>query len=145
MDYNIRRPKAVLIIGLVALVAGFPSAYSLEIFNNQDWVWGIGLLLSGFFFIFFVLKFGVVNFKEQILEYQKKNLFFNQRVLKFLFSFMVFEFLVMCTWWFFQSVSWYPRSWWNPVEEFTIGTCIFQWTLLIMTGIIFNRKLSAFE
>ena len=145
MDYNIRRPKAVLIIGLVALVAGIPSAYSLKIFNNQDWVWGIGLLLSGFFFIFFVLKFGVINFKEQILEYQKKNLFFNQRFLKFLFLFMVFEFLVMCAWWFFQSVTWYPRSWWNPVEEFTIGTCILQWTLLILTGIVFNRKLSAFE
>ncbi len=145
MDYKIKRSVSVLVIGLVALVAGFPSAYSLKIFNNQDWVWGIGLLLSGFFFIFFVLKFGVHKFKEHILEYRKKSLLFNNRFLKLLFYFMVLEFLLMVAWWAFQSVNWYPESWWNPVQEFTIGTCLLQWFILIMIGIAFNRRLSIFK
>ena len=72
MDYKISRKTSVSILVIVALIAGFPSAYSLKVFNNQDWVWGTGLLLSGFFFIFFVFNFGSKRFVEKILDQKKK-------------------------------------------------------------------------
>ena len=142
MDYNISRKISLSIIVTVALFAGFPSAYSIKIFNNQDWVWGVGLLLSGFFFIFFVLKYKPGKFLADFLELRKQSLFLNQRGVHILFGFMVIEFLVMCTWWFLQSVNWYPDTWWNPFLEFSVGTCLLQWALLILIGILFNRKIS---
>jgi NSS family neurotransmitter:Na+ symporter len=142
MDYNISRKTSVTILVTVALIAGFPSAYSLKVFNNQDWVWGIGLLLSGFFFIFFVFKFGVRKFVQQILDQKKKSLLLNHSILKIIFAFMIIEFLIMCAWWFLQSVNWYPDTWWDPFQEFTVGTCLFQWLLVILIGILFNRKIS---
>ena len=142
MDYKITRKTSVSIIVIVALIAGFPSAYSLKVFNNQDWVWGIGLLLSGFFFIFFVFKFGTKQFVEQILDQKKKSLLFNHGVIKIIFGFMVIEFLVMCAWWFLQSVNWYPDTWWDPFQEFTVGTCLLQWLMIILIGVLFNRKIS---
>lgn len=39
---------------------GLPSALSPAIFLNQDWVWGIGLTVSGGFFAFAALRIGAV-------------------------------------------------------------------------------------
>ena len=145
MDYGMLRKIAVTILCLIAVLIGFPSAYSLRFFNNQDWVWGVGLLLSGFFFIFFILKFGIKEFRDKILEYRGRSLLMTGNFLNFLFSLMVFEFLIMFAWWFIQSMSWYPEKWWDPFEEFTIGTCMFQWIILIGIGMLFNNKLSSFS
>ena len=143
MDYGLPRKKAVTITGFAAVLFGIPSALSLKFFNNQDWVWGIGLLLSGFFFIFFVLKLGAKNY---IIQFLKEHLdSFEKHILKLkiLAVLMIFEFVFMLIWWFIQSTNWYPKTWWHPFEEFSLGTCLFQWTLLVLLGILLTSKLSS--
>jgi len=142
MDYQIERKLSVLIVIAITFLAGIPSALNLKIFNNQDWVWGVGLLISGFFFIFFVLKYGIVRFRKEMLDYPVENIILNNRTIISLFLVMVIEFTLMFIWWFSESVSWYPQTWWNPFDEFTIGTCIMQWGVLLLFGIIFNNKLA---
>jgi NSS family neurotransmitter:Na+ symporter len=142
MDYGYKRGKAVVGVGTVALIAGFPSAYSLKFFNNQDWVWGVGLLLSGFFFITFILRYGIENFKRDILEYSGKHFLLRTEVLTILFYFISVEFVVMFLWWILQSVRWYPQNWWNPLEEFSFGSCLLQWGIIVCIGLLFNKKLS---
>jgi NSS family neurotransmitter:Na+ symporter len=144
-DYRMARRKAIFLVSGITLVAGIPSAYSLKVFNNQDWVWGLGLLLSGLFFIFFVIKYGIRDFKNQIIDAPKKSLFFRREFLNFIFILMFIEFLIMFIWWLLQSLSWYPETWWDPFAEFTIGTCLLQWLLIISVGLIFNKRLSVFE
>jgi len=143
MDYYISRKIAVVIIMVITFFAGLPSALSLKFFNNQDWVWGIGLILSGFLFIYFVLRLRVFEYvKEFLSEYQ--SFFQSKKILLKIFIFiMIFEFLVMLGWWFIQSINWYPENWWNPFEEYTLGTCLFQWLILIFTGLLLTNKLSA--
>ncbi len=141
-DYGINRRAGILLVLGAGIVAGFPSGYSLRFFNNQDWVWGVGLLLSGFFFLFFVNKYGILRFKSEILKYEGNGIFFNRRFLRFLSVFMLMEFFIMFLWWFFQSLEWYPRDWWQPFQEFTIGTCLLQWLLVILIGVIFNNRIT---
>jgi len=145
LDYRMQRKKAVILTGTVAAVAGFPSAYSLSIFNNQDWVWGVGLLISGFFFIFFALKLGIYKFNKEYLKLLKNRFYASPIFLKYLAIFMILEFIFMFLWWFFQSVTWYPKNWWNPLNEFSIGTCIAQWSMIIIIGILFRHKLSGIK
>jgi NSS family neurotransmitter:Na+ symporter len=142
MDYGFPRKKVVIGVGVLASVIGIPSAYSILFFNNQDWVWGVGLLLSGSFFIFFVLKTGIVSYINQYLV--NEQLYFLKRIwlLKFLTVTMILEFVLMLLWWFFQSVTWYPDTWWDPFGQFTIGTCMFQWIIVILVGALFSEKLS---
>lgn len=140
-DYGLTRKIAVAITGIFSIIFGIPSALSLKFFNNQDWVWGIGLLLSGFFFIFFVLRFGTKKFIIQFLNEHKDYFDKHLKILKMFLIIMVFEFLIMLTWWFIQSVNWYPSTWWHPFEEFSLGTCIFQWSLLILLGLVLTNKL----
>ncbi len=59
LDYGIARKKSTAIVFVAGAVFSFPSAWSLGFFNNQDWVWGLGLLLSGFFFLFFTMRTGI--------------------------------------------------------------------------------------
>jgi NSS family neurotransmitter:Na+ symporter len=142
MDYGYTRHQAVTRIGILAVIAGIPSALSLNFFNNQDWVWGIGLLLSGFFFVFFTLKTGINTFVKKYLRYEQFSLLKKNWFIKYLLFITIIEFLSMFLWWFFQSINWYPQHWWNPFDQLTIGTCLFQWIIVISIGYIFRTKLS---
>jgi NSS family neurotransmitter:Na+ symporter len=142
IDYGFRRKKAVISVGILTIVIGFPSAYSLGFFNNQDWVWGVGLLISGFFFIFYVLKTRTVTFINRFLGNEQFKLLKYTWLFKFLMFTMILEFIVMFLWWIFQSVSWHPETWWDPFGQFTIATCIFQWIIVILIGVLFNEQIS---
>jgi NSS family neurotransmitter:Na+ symporter len=52
MDLGLSRGRAITIVGGAGVLFGIPSALNLGFFQNQDWVWGVGLMLSGFFFCF---------------------------------------------------------------------------------------------
>lgn len=67
MDLGVGRRPAVLAVGGAALPAGLPSAWSLEVFDNQDWVWGRGLLVAGAFFAGAVLRRGARRFRAEHL------------------------------------------------------------------------------
>ena len=48
----------------------------------------------------------------------------------------------MITWWFTQAIRHYdPDLWWHPFRTFSIGTCIFQWGLLILLLLALNRPI----
>ncbi|HSG82351.1 MAG TPA: sodium-dependent transporter, partial [Gemmatimonadota bacterium] len=69
VDAGIPRGRAIRWVGGVGFLAGAPSALSLGFFHNQDFVWSVGLMLSGFFFAFAVLKFGVRRFRTQLVNH----------------------------------------------------------------------------
>jgi len=142
MDYGYARKSAVIGTGIIAFVMGIPSAISLNFFNNQDWVWGLGLLVSGSFFIFFIFKTGLSPFTYRYLENEHYAFLKKPGFLYFILITMTFEFIVMFLWWFIQSINWYPQSWWDPFGQYTIVTCIFQWIIVIFIGIFYNERLS---
>ncbi|HID39038.1 MAG TPA: sodium-dependent transporter [Calditrichaeota bacterium] len=140
LDFGLSRKTSVLLVSFFTLLIGAPSAISLDFFNNQDWVWGLGLLLSGFFFTFAVIKIGAETF---IRVYLKPEI--NLRWLPLLFKFLFYillplEFVSMLVWWLWQSVQWYPDSWWNPVEVYSFGTTLLQWAFILLAGLLFNRN-----
>ena len=69
MDRGVARGKAIAIVGAAGILFGIPSALNLDFFANQDWVWGVGLALSGFFFAFAVLKYGVARWRETFINH----------------------------------------------------------------------------
>ncbi|MFQ5754056.1 MAG: sodium-dependent transporter, partial [bacterium] len=54
MDAGMPRKRAIVVVASTAFVLGIPSAVNMSFFENQDWAWGIGLMLSGFFIAFAV-------------------------------------------------------------------------------------------
>lgn len=142
MDMGWSRPRAVLFIWLAGFVLGTPSAMSLEFFQNQDWVWGLALLVSGFFVAFAAIKYGVSKFRQEFINAPGNDLIIGpwyDIVIKYLIP---VQFVVLLFWWFYQAITVYdPEGWWNPLHTFSVGTCILQWGIMLALFIAFNSKI----
>lgn len=123
-DHGIKRNKAIVItVGLIFL-GGIPSAMNMSIFNNQDWVWGVGLLLSCFLYSFAAIKYGVEKMKEEINEVSFVKI--NKLWVYSIKYFIPALFVIVTGWWLYQATIWYPDTWWKPFEEANVGTIVFQ-------------------
>lgn len=142
MDAGLERHRAILFVATFGFLFGLPSALSLQFFNNQDWVWGLGLIISGMFFTFAAIKYGVDKMRTTLINVEGNDLaagrWFN-RIVTFLIP---LEFVVLIVWWSWQAVTAYdPEGWWNPFRTFSLGTCIFQWLLAIVILVVLNNKM----
>lgn len=142
MDMGLNRKKAIRIVWVVTLFLGAPSALSLKFFNNQDWTWGIGLLVSGFFLSLAVIKFGVSHFREDLLNSRDSDIRVG-KWFEYIVRFVIpLEFAAMLIWWFYQSITTYdPSGWWNPFHTYSLGTCLLQWGVVLVFFIGFNKWL----
>lgn len=141
IDAGMSRHRAVAFVGLTGFVLGVPSAVSLDFFVNQDAVWGIGLMVSGFLFALAVRRFGVARFREELIEPARNDLP-PGRWFDFVIRYVIpLEFAVMIVWWLSQAAS-SGEAWWNPFGVFTLGTCLFQWGLALAIFRLFNDRIA---
>ncbi|MEM9325243.1 MAG: sodium-dependent transporter [Bacteroidota bacterium] len=143
-NMGIRSKYITPIVAVSFIVFGFPSAYSLDFFNNQDWVWGVGLILSGFFILFAVAKYGPGRFKEEFIDEDSDfrvwtgYFSWSTRINLFMAIFLVY-------WWLSQGYSAYPwfneAGYWNVWDVYSNASVISQWLLVLILGIIINRWL----
>lgn len=140
IDFGFKRRKAILFVAFFGFLFGIPSALDLTFFANQDWVWGVALIISGAFISFAIIKFGVDKFRREIINGfgsdVKTGKWFN-----FLIGFLIpVQVLILVSWWLISSVSWDPE-WWNPFHTENAATCLFQWGIVLLFFILFNRKM----
>ena len=141
-DYGLGRRKAIGVMFVGTLAFGAPSALSLTFLTNQDWVWGLGLMVSGFFFATAARKIGARQFRDEWV-----NTTPGWRVGR-LFTWWVFwliplQFVVMIGWWFYQAIVVIdPDGWWNPTRAFSLGTVLAQWLVMIVLFLVLNPILA---
>ena len=127
LDAGVTRARAVLLVVAAAVVCGLPSAVSLAVFENQDWVWGLALMVSGLFIAVATIRYGVDRFRDELVNTHPAG----RRagpvwawILKYL---VPVEFAVMFGWWMYQAATVYdPDGWWNPLRVYSVGTCVVQ-------------------
>ncbi|HNS06086.1 MAG TPA: sodium-dependent transporter [Candidatus Saccharicenans sp.] len=138
-DFGINRRKAALITAAGAFILGVPSAWKISFQENQDMVWGVGLLISGVFFAYAVYKNGINNVRGMINESSWIHVgkWFNVCVIA-----IPIIFVVIFGWWVFQAITWYPDSWWNPWEKLSPGTMVLQWSVLMIAVVLLNKWFS---
>jgi len=141
MDVGMSRKSAILFVAIAGFIIGIPSALSMDFFENQDWVWGLGLIVSGFFFAFSVIKYGPRRFRTDIINLADNDVQVGKWYEVIIAFIIPIEFVVLIIWWFYQAFGW-QHQWWNPFRVFSIGTCIFQWAIVIALFLLFNRSIS---
>ncbi len=142
IDFGIDRKKSILIVLAFGLICGLPSSSNLKFLINQDWVWGVALILSGGFLAFAVLKFGVNKFREKILN-DETNEFRFGKWFNFIIKFLIpLQAITLLIWWISASFSW-EKEWYNPFKPESAGTAIFQWAIVIIILLNFNKKIAA--
>ncbi|MGD8330588.1 MAG: sodium-dependent transporter [Acidobacteriota bacterium] len=141
MDFGMTRHKAVMSVATGSVILGIPSAVNLSFFSNQDAVWGIGLMVSGFFFALAARKFGVARFREQLIE-PADNDIPPTRWFDFAIGYLVpLQFTVLIVWWLYQAAT-SGEAWWNPFGVFTLGTCLFQWGVVLVIFYLSNNRMA---
>ena len=143
MDGGLSRSLAVQVVVGITIVCGIPSAVSLTIFENQDWVWGLALMISGLLISIAVTRHGQEESQRAFVNAGERTVAVNcfyDILLKYL---VPVEFIVMFSWWIYQSVTVYePESWWNPLRTYSLGTCLVQWGVALFFLRAFNRPLA---
>ncbi len=141
VDRGIKRRKAIWIVISVVYLLGIPSAMSLDLLSNQDFVWGIGLMISGALIAFYAVKYGTEKMREQVKEDS------SDWVIKRYWSFLMKFFIplaasALLVWWLYLSVTEFaPDTWYNPFAPFSIMSCIVQWTAAALVLYFINRRL----
>ncbi len=140
MDFGIKRKRAIIFVAMAGFLLGLPSALDIRIFNNQDWVWGLGLMISGLFFVIAVVRYNVDKFrKEQINPFTSIKL---NRGFNFIIKYVIpVEFALMLGWWFYQSIGWGKEQVFSIFNEYSLGTTLFQWGVILFVLILFNKKI----
>ncbi|MCP5103844.1 MAG: sodium-dependent transporter [bacterium] len=140
MDFGMRRKRAIFFVAAAAFLLGLPSALSIDVFDNQDWVWGLALMVSGLFFVIAVIRFGVDRFRrEKVNPFSsiKLNRAFNV-IVKYVIP---IEFVLMLGWWFYQSIGWKGVEVFSIFNKFSPGSTLFQWGIILFVCIMFNKKI----
>ncbi len=144
IDSGLSRRRAVHIVAIATILGGAPSAINLTVFENQDWVWGLALMVSGLFIAIGVRLIGVKRFRTGLVDVPRAG-----RSLSPIFDWVLIyvvpvEFTLMFGWWVYQSVIVLdPSEWWNPVRTYSLGTCLFQWGIALVLLLLFNQRIAS--
>ncbi len=138
-----KRKRAVLYTCGAAFLCGIPSAYSIDFLNNQDFVWGVALLISGMFTAVAIMKYGVEKVRTEEIN-QEGNTTRIGRWYNVLIYVNPFIIGAIFLWLIYQSVVTDPANWWNPFREASTGTMLFQWAIVLGVLLIANKWLLKF-
>ncbi len=138
MELGLSRQRAIAVVGIAGLLFGLPSALSMEVFGNQDFVWGVGLMLSGAFFAFAVLRYGVTQWREEFINTGDSDIHIGAWW-DWAIRFVVVQAAVLIVWWLWQVRGEGFAENWNPIATFNIGTVVVQWAVVLGILIGLNR------
>jgi neurotransmitter:Na+ symporter, NSS family len=126
-DMGITRRRAIMMVGTVGFLLGVPSAVNADVFANQDFVWGVGLMMSGLFFASAVLRYGVRRFRESFINTQHSDIRIGAWW-DWAIRLVVVQALVLIVWWFWQVRTedpWGSFGWANMAVQWAIALGFF--------------------
>ena len=143
VDRGAPRRRALLWIAAAGLLFGAPSALSTDFLGNQDWVWGVGLMLSGLFFALGARRFGLERLRGEVINAPGADLRIG-RWWSFVIGVVVpVEAVVLILWWLVKEAAGGSlREVLDPLSPFSTGTVLLQWAVLLVALWTANRWLA---
>ena len=140
IDFGVKRATAVGWIVGVCFLMGIPSAQNLDILGNQDFVWGVALMLSGIFVAAAVIKYGLSKIVEEVSADSENDWPFPKWWLPVISYVVPILGITIFSWWMWLSATVYaPNDWYDPTSLYSVATCVVQWAMVIVTLFILNR------
>jgi len=142
MDLGVERGKAIKMVGAAGILFGIPSALKLGIFQNQDWVWGVALMVSGFFFAFAVLKFGVTKWRETYINHEDSDIHIGPWW-DWAMRLVAFEAVFLAGWFLWSARGTDFRSTWTLFSPYNVGSVVIQFAIVAGVFLVLNKRLAA--
>jgi NSS family neurotransmitter:Na+ symporter len=143
VDFGLQRRFAVSSVAGLGFVLGLPSAVSTGFLGNQDFVWGIALIMSGGFVAFAVIRNHAPSFRRDIIRVNVSDWRLGSWWDVVITYLVPLEAAVLLGWWISLSATVYaPERWYDPFEPYSVMTCLLQWSLVLVVFLVFNRWMS---
>ncbi len=133
IDMGLERRPALLWVGAAGLVFGMPSALSLAVLRNQDWVWGVGLMLSGLFFAIAASRFGLERLRGEVVNGEGCDLHIGKWWLVVVGILVPIEAVTLMVWWLVEARGWDVDGWLDPFQTFSVGTVLAQLAVALLS------------
>lgn len=137
VDSGLKRSKAIKIVVAVVYLLGIPSARSLGFLSNQDFVWGVGLMVSGAFVAITLMRHGITKIRREEILADRGDWNLGAWWDRNIRYFIPLAASALLIWWF--SLASQSDQWWNPWAAFSVMTCVLQWAGVLTVFFIFNR------
>jgi len=143
VDFGVVRRYAIAGVCGAGFALGIPSAINLGFFENQDFVWGVALMISGAFVAFAVIRYGASRFRTEAIDglageandWKAGSPW--EVVMVYVIPLLA---VVLLGWWFYLSATVYaPDTWYDPADPFSVMTCLAQWGLMLILFVLLNR------
>jgi len=132
VDGGLDRRRALVLVAVAGFALGVPSALSEAWFQNQDWVWGVGLMVSGLFYALAVLRYGVTRFRENLINTEDSDIrigwWWDVAI-----RLVVVQAVILVVWWIAQFGTG------EPWGRYGIWTTLVQWGVVIAMFLALNR------
>ena len=142
VDAGVDRKKAVKMIAIGVFALGLPSAIWMPYLENQDWVWGVALMVAGLFFAISVIPYGVKKFRQENLNHENSNIKVG-RIWDFIIVVLApAQMIILLIWFFYSSWKENPDSWLQPFDPdnlLNVGTIVVQWAFVLLILILANK------
>ena len=99
-------------------------------------------MLSGFFFAFAVMKFGVRRFRQELINHPGSDLRVG-RWWEWAIVLCSVEAVILLAWWFFQAWGEGWRSAFDPLSAFSVGAVLLQWAIVLVVLWLINPWLAS--
>ncbi len=143
VDLKVLRRYAIVGVCTTGFVLGIPSAINLGFFENQDFVWGVALMISGAFVAFAVIRYGAARFRTENIDGLPDDWNAGRGwdlVMTFVIPTLA---VVLLGWWLWLSATEYaPDTWYDPTDPFSVMSCLVQWGVAMGAFFMLNRWMS---
>ncbi|RNC85467.1 MAG: sodium-dependent transporter [Balneola sp.] len=144
VELGMERKKATIYIASAGFLFGIPSALNLTFFANQDFVWGVGLMVSGAFISYAVISYGAEKFRNNLVNTEESKTKLGSWWTIIIRYIVPVEVITLLIWWMYLSATEYaPDTWYNPFSPFSVATVLVQWAIAIGLVYYFNKRIIA--
>jgi NSS family neurotransmitter:Na+ symporter len=144
VDWGLPRARAVALVAGGGFLVGLPSARSLDVLGNQDFVWGVALMISGAFIAWLVYQHGSARLRDETGSAADWRL---PRVWHPLVRWVIpLQAGTLLTWWSWQATT--PGflgengRWYDPFNPYSLMTCLVQWGAVLAALVVLNGWMS---
>ncbi len=145
-DAGFGRRRALCGIAVTGFLLGLPSAFSMNVLDNQDWVWGVALILAGLVFALVVGKYGARRFREETLNHEHSDIRIGSWWDFVIRAVVPFEAVSLTLWLLYQAWRDNRSGWLIPFgadHVFTVGTVLVQVGLVALVLFLCNKRIAA--
>ena len=140
VDLGLPRKKAVVSVCFAGFLVGCFSCWSLVNIDNHDWVWGIGLLVSGAFIAILAWKYGVEKLRTQEVNAKGADVHLPKAYYTGCMYLIPVLVVIMVVYWLLQTKEWFPDTWLNPfIIQDNTGTVLLQFGVVILVGLALSK------